>query len=113
MREVAGVNVEDYPREAPAGLAAAQTLVSSDQFNIGKAYAEGVHLLRALTQGTGVAVDFVEAERWWTLAAREGSASGNVEAQNRLGELFGSPRRRTPTDPLDIVEPVQDVLPYR
>ena len=41
-----------------------------------------------LTKGFGVRQSDSEAEKWWTLAAEQGSDSGSVRAQNTLGLFY-------------------------
>jgi TPR repeat protein len=68
----------EYMREVAENTSkAAAHLVSSAQFNLGKAYFEGF----------GVNQSDSEAFRWLELAARDGLPSGSVAAQSMLGML--------------------------
>lgn len=95
LRELAELNVAEALRTVPEGLSSATALVAAAQYQLGKAYAEGM----------GVDIDLAQAEQYWLRASLDGSRSGSVEAQQSLGELYASPRRKHPTDPLDIIPP--------
>nr|CAB3263502.1 LRP2-binding protein-like [Phallusia mammillata] len=56
-------------------------LKHSAQFNIGRAYFEGY----------GAPQSNVDAERWWLMAADDGSPKGSILAQTMLGMLYARP----------------------
>ncbi|KAJ8026252.1 LRP2-binding protein [Holothuria leucospilota] len=56
----------------------ASHLVPFAQYNVGRAYFEGI----------GVKQSDVEAEKWWLLAADDGNPKGSVKAQTALGMYY-------------------------
>lgn len=95
FNELAEYDASRKPKSAAPGLSTVTTLVAAAQYQLGKAYAEG----------NGVEIDLERAEKYWLRASMDGSRSGSVEAQQSLGELYGSPRRKHHADPLVVIQP--------
>eukprot|EP00049_Salpingoeca_infusionum_P028026 m.35743 g.35743 ORF g.35743 m.35743 type:complete len:411 (-) comp9919_c0_seq2:390-1622(-) len=94
MQQVAEIEPSHF-RKPPPELVDATELVTSAQFNVGRAFNDGV----------GVEINYAEAERLWLLAARDGAPTGSHQAMNQLGHFYSRPRRLDQRDPLALTKP--------